>query len=79
LSVELPGALARDAQQAGLLTPQSIADLLRADLRRKQIDRLFAAADQLANQDAPAMSSAAIEAEVEAARAERRRRHARGD
>lgn len=73
LTIELPDTLARDAQQAGLLTSQSIADLLSAELRRKQIDRLFAIADQLANQSAPAMRAA----EIEAARAERRRRHAR--
>lgn len=77
LTIELPDTLARDAQRAGLLTPQSIADLLSAELRRKQIDRLFAIADQLANQDAPVMSAAEIEAEIEAARAERRQRHAR--
>lgn len=79
LTLELPDALARDAQQAGLLTSQSIADLLSAELRRQQIDQLFTIADQLANQDAPAMSAAEIEAEIEAARAERRQRHARGD
>lgn len=79
LTIELPDTLARDAQQAGLLTSQSIADLLSAELRRKQIDRLFAIADQLADQSAPAMSAAEGEAEIDAARAERRRRHARGD
>lgn len=79
LTIELPDTLARDAQRAGLLTSQSIADLLSAELRRKQIDRLFAIADQLANQDTLVMSAAEIEAEIEAARAERRRRNARGD
>ena len=79
LTIELPDILARDAQQAGLLTSQSIADLLSAELRRKQVDRLFAAADELANQDVPVMSAAEIEAEIEAARAERRQCSARGD
>ncbi len=79
LTIELPDTLARDAQRAGLLTSQSIADLLSAELRRKQIDRLFATADQLANQDAPVMRAAEVEAEIEAARAERRQHHARGD
>lgn len=79
LTIELPDALARDAQRAGLLTPQSIADLLSAELRRKQVDRLFDIADELAGQDVPVMSAAEIEAEIEAARAERRQRSARGD
>lgn len=64
---------------AGLLTSQSIAELLSAELRRKPIDRLFAIADQLANQSAPAMSAAEVEAEIETAQAERCQRHARGD
>lgn len=79
LTIELPDVLARDAQRAGLLTSQSIADLLSAELRRKQVDRLFAVADDLANQGAPVLSAAEIEAEIEAARAERRQRSARGD
>lgn len=72
LTIELPDTLARDAQQAGLLTSQSIAELLSAELRRKQIDRLFAIADQLANQDARVMSAAEVETEIEAARAEQK-------
>lgn len=78
LTIELPDALVRDAQRAGLLTSRSIAEMLSAELKRQRIDQLFVIADQLATQDIPAMSPAEIEAEIEAARSERRR-HARGD
>lgn len=79
LTIDLPDMLAHDAQEAGLLTSQSSADLLSAEPRCQRIDRLFAVAEQLANQDAPVMNAAEIEAEIEASRPERRRRHARGD
>ncbi|MBE2236478.1 MAG: hypothetical protein IAE81_01730 [Caldilineaceae bacterium] len=79
LTIELPDALARDAQRAGLLTSRSIVNLLSAELKRQQIEQLFATADQLADQAAPVMSAAEIEAEIEAARMERRQRSARGD
>jgi len=74
LTVELPEAL---AQQAGLLTPESIADLLAAELRRRQVEGLFVDVDGLAGQDAAPMSDAEIEVEIEQARAERQMRDAR--
>lgn len=74
LTVELSEAL---AQQAGLLTPESIADLLAAELRRRQVERLFADVDGLAGQDAAPMSDAEIEVEIEQARAERQMRDVR--
>lgn len=77
LTVELPESLAQQAQQAGLLTPESIADLLAAELRRQQVERLFSDVDLLAGQDAAPMSDAEIEVEIEQARAERRMRNAR--
>lgn len=79
LTIELPDALARDTQKPGLLSSRSIADLLSAELKRRRIDRFFEIADQLANQGEPIMSAAEIEAEIEAARAERRQRNARGN
>ena len=60
-------------------TPDVLADLLSAELKRRRIDRFFEIADQLANQGEPIMSAAEIEAEIEAARAERRQRNARGN
>jgi len=70
LTIELPADLADEAQRAGLLSSQSLADLLRAELERRRIDHLFDAADQPAAQEIPAMTAAEIEAEIEAARAE---------
>jgi hypothetical protein len=79
LTIELPDRLAEEAQRAGLLTARSIADLLAAELRRRQVNQFFAVADQLANQRAPRLTDVEIEAEIAAARAERRQRNARGD
>ena len=72
LTIELPAELADVAQRAGLLSSQSLADLLRAELERRRIDHLFDVADHLAAQEIPAMTAAEIEADIEAARAVRR-------
>ncbi len=67
----LPEKLAREAEANGLLKPEFIASLLRAEIRRRRINKLFAAADRLADLDAP-VSEAEVEAEIAAARRERR-------
>lgn len=68
----LPESLAQEAQANGLLEPDFIASLLRAELRRRHINKLFAAADRLADLDEP-LSDADIEAEIAATRQERHR------
>ncbi|MCC6681314.1 MAG: hypothetical protein IT445_10485 [Phycisphaeraceae bacterium] len=68
LKLTLPDALAREAEAAGLLTPDAIERLLRQEVRRQRVDRLFDAADRLASLDRPILSEAQIEAEIEAAR-----------
>jgi hypothetical protein len=50
-----------------LLRPESIAALLRAEIRRRQVNRLFAAADRLADLDQP-LTEAEIETEITTAR-----------
>jgi len=77
ITLILPDSLARDAQAAGLLTPKSIERLLREEIRRHRVDDLFDAADRLAALDAPPLTDEEIEAEIEAARAERRTANAR--
>jgi len=67
----LPENLVREAEANGLLKPEFIASLLRAEIRRRRINRLFAAADRLADLDEP-LSEAVIEEEIAASRKERR-------
>jgi hypothetical protein len=67
LKLDLPDSLASEARANGLLTPQAIESLLRAEIRRRRVDRLFDAADRLAAMDTP-LSEGEVEAEIAAAR-----------
>ena len=67
----LPDNLAREAEASGLLKPEFIASLLRTEIRRRRVNKLFAAADRLADLDEP-ITEAEIEAEIAASRRERR-------
>ena len=58
----------QEAEKAGLLTPKAIERLLREEIRRRQADNFFAAADRLAALDLPALSDAEVEAEIQKAR-----------
>ncbi len=75
-------AVADEARKAGLLAPATLGELIEAELRRRKVDEFFAIADLLAA-DAPQLSQAEIAAEVEAeihaARAEKRARQLRGE
>jgi len=68
----LPDSLAREAEANGLLKPEFIASLLRTEIRRRRVNKLFAAADRLADLDAP-VTDAEIETEIAAFRRERRK------
>ena len=68
LDLKLPDSLAREAQAAGLLTPQAIEQLLREEIRRRRVGQLFDAADCLAALDAPPLTEAEVEAEIQAVR-----------
>jgi hypothetical protein len=63
----LPDKLAREAEANGLLKPESIAAMLRAELRRRRVNGLFVAADRLADLDQP-LTESEVEAEITAAR-----------
>lgn len=63
----LPDNLAREAEANGLLRSESIAALLRAEIRRRRVNRLFAAADRLADVDQP-LTETEVETEILAAR-----------
>lgn len=75
IQIELPDATAQAARAAGLLTPQALDRLLNDALARKQAaDALLSVADRVAAADIEPMSMEEINAEVKAARAERRQR-----
>lgn len=70
LRLTLPDSLAREAEAKGLLTPQALESLLRAELQRGHVNQLFQAADRLAT--LPPLTEAEVDAEIQAVRAEKR-------
>lgn len=75
LKVTLPGRLAREAREAGLLSPKAIQRLLREAMRRRAAAREFlSVADRVSAAGVPPMSEEEIQAEVNAARKVRRAR-----
>jgi hypothetical protein len=75
IQIELPDATAKAARDAGLLTPQALDRLLIDALeRRKAADALLSIADRVAAAGVDPMSMEEINAEVKAARAERKQR-----
>jgi hypothetical protein len=68
VTLVLPDSLVREAEANGLLNPKVIEVLLREELRRRRINRLFEAADQLAALTLPPLTEAEVEAEIQAAR-----------
>jgi len=74
LTVDLPDGLAKEARDAGLLTPSVIETLLRETLRRRAVNGLFEAAEKLAAADFRPMTMDEIQEEVNAVRAQRKPR-----
>jgi hypothetical protein len=72
IQLRLPGSVAREAEQDGLLLAESIEVLLREELRRRRVNRLFESADRLADLDGAPLTEAEVEAEIKAARRSRR-------
>lgn len=73
VTMTLPDNLAQEARAAGLLTPQALEAMLRERLRNQRVDELFTAMDSMAAVEMP-MTEAEIQAEIEAARVQRRAR-----
>lgn len=72
IQIELPDATAEAARDAGLLTPQALAQMLEEALRRRQAaDSLLSIAGRVAAAGVAPMSMEEINAEVKAARAAR--------
>ena len=79
ITLSLPATLAREAAARGLLTPAALQQMIDAEVeRRRTVDRLFATMDDLAAVDLPPLSAEELNAEIKAARAERRGRRAGG-
>lgn len=73
VTMTLSDTLAQEARAAGLLTPQAVEAMLRERLRNQRVNELFTSMGQMAAVDMP-MTEAEIQAEIEAARVERRAR-----
>jgi len=65
----LPEELASEADAAGLLSAEKLAELLRAEVRRMRTDKLFIAADKMAALEGDAMTPEEVEAEIRSQRA----------
>lgn len=75
IQIEVPDATAQAAQAAGLLTPQAMERLLSNALRQQQAaDYLLGIAGEVAAANIPQMTMEEIQAEVNAAREERKQR-----
>jgi predicted transcriptional regulator len=73
VTIKLPDELAREAEQAGLLVPESMERILRDQLKAKRVDALFAAMERMsAVDDPPYMSPEEVAEEIKKMRAERR-------
>lgn len=73
-TIDLPDNLAKEAKQAGLLTPRAIEGILRDTLHRRAVKGLFSAADKLTSTNTPPMTMEEIQEEVNAVRAQRKQR-----
>jgi len=74
LKVKVPEDLAKQMQAAGLLDEATLEKVFREALRKQAIGELFSALDEIQALKLPPMTEDEIEAEIDAARAERRAR-----
>ena len=74
LTVKLPDELARQVLAAGLLDEAALEKVFREALRKQAVGELFAALDEIEAAKLPPMTEAEVQAEIDAARAERRAR-----
>ena len=75
LKLNLPERLAQDAQAAGLLTPEAVAELLRDELQRRAGERLKESLRKIDQTNLPPLSAQDIQTEIDSVRIERRRRN----
>lgn len=72
LTLDLPDRLAREAEEAGLLSPRALARLLREEMRRAAVKRLLEGAARATAAGSKPLSMAEIQREVSAVRKARR-------
>jgi Arc/MetJ family transcription regulator len=70
--VEVSDALAQEAARMGLLEPSAVQSMLREAVRARRIERLMEARKRIAASGLAPLTMEEIQAEVQAARAERR-------
>ena len=76
VTVKLPDELARQILAAGLLDEAALEKVFREALRKQAVGELFTALDEIEAARLPPMTEAEVQAEIDAARAERRARTA---
>ena len=74
LKLNLPDRLAREAQAAGLLTPEALSDLLKDAMRRRAAQALLAGAARATAAGSAPLSMKEIQSEVNAVRRTRKGR-----
>ena len=68
LKLELPDKLAREAEEAGLLTPRALARLLREGVRRQALRRITEGTERVRKAGIRPLSLAEIQREVDKVR-----------
>lgn len=74
VTIELPDQLAEQANKEGLLSPVAVQHLIEEAIRRRAGQRFLRTLDRLAAVE-PRLSPEEIQAEIDAARRERRQRN----
>lgn len=72
LTLDLPDRVARDARDAGLLSPRAMARLLRAEIRRQAAGRLLSGAARAGAASSSPLSMVELQREIDAVRRKRR-------
>ena len=75
VKLELPGLLAKEAESMGLLKPKALQDLLREVVRKRHIAQFTEVRRKIAEAGIPPMTTEEIQAEINAYRAERRKKN----
>lgn len=74
VTINLPDDVANEAKEAGLFSPLLAASIFRAELRKRKKYKFFQTIDKLAALGGEPMSDEEIQTEIDAVRAERRKR-----
>lgn len=74
IEVTLPDQLAKEAEEAGLLSPEPLEALLREQLRKRRVDGLFSIIERSAASDPNVLTPEQVSEELRAMRAEERAR-----